>query len=71
MSEALTQLKGIIGSGFPGLAERILARHAQELATRQRRYADERFAAGDAGSLWHDGAHDAAALIDPEEDSDG
>ncbi|GAA3018524.1 hypothetical protein [Streptomyces fulvorobeus] len=32
MSAVLEQLRGIIGSGFPGLAEHILARHAHELA---------------------------------------
>jgi len=34
---ALEQLKGIIGSGFPGLAEQILNDHARELAGEIRR----------------------------------
>jgi hypothetical protein len=36
VSEALKHLKGVIGPGWPGMAEAILGRHAHELAAKQR-----------------------------------
>jgi hypothetical protein len=62
VSEALAQLKGIIGSGFPGLAEYILARHAHELAEKIRSHD---YDPGEVAPV-HLAFVTAADLIDPE-----